>query len=380
MKKLYFDYNASAPAAEGLKDNLCRWLDYKNPSSSHEEGRAAKSAIEAARKRHLELFGTSPGDRLVFTSGGTEANNTIFRSAFHNRGTKTRLVLTNVEHSSVYNSAKALEKLGAVIDWIIVDSKGRIDLDEYRKKLGEDVFLVSVMLANNETGFVLPVKEMAAIAREAGISFHTDAVCATAKMSLSFSDLGVDYLTFSSHKFGALKGVGGIVMKKTAKLVPLIVGGPHEQEKRAGTENVPGILSSAYALEKSCSNLASTLQQMEMHRMMIKNEILRLYPAAVFIESATNLPQTLNVSFPGLAGNVLLANLDLEGVEASYGSACASGALEVSRVMKSLALPMDQASAALRFSFGASMTEADVKDFLQRLALVLSRMSKESAA
>lgn len=380
MKRLYFDYNATAPIASGLSERLGEWLNLKNPSSVHQDGQAARAAIESARKTHLELLGAGKGDRLIFTSGGTEANNTVIRSAYLGRGEKKRMLLTNVEHSSVYNCAQALEKSGVELDFIRVSRDGTIDIDEYQKKLGDDVFLVSVMLSNNETGFLFPIAELSKRAHAKNILFHTDAVCGAGKWPIHFANLGVDFLSFSSHKFGGLKGIGGLLVRQSARMTPLILGGTHEQEKRAGTENVPGILSSAYALEKSLQDLDAKLVNMKTQRERLKSGMKKIYPNLVFIESNDNLPQTLSAAFVGLNGNLLLTNLDLEGVSASYGSACASGSLEVSRVMKNLSLPLECASSALRFSFGAALNESEVKDFLGRLEKVVSRMEAVSAA
>ena len=230
------------------------------------------------------------------------------------------------------------------------------------------------MLANNETGFILPVKDLAAKAKEKDIPFHTDAVCATAKVLYNFKDLGVDYLSFSSHKFGGLKGSGGILCRQGSMIKPMILGGPHEAEKRAGTENVVGIASTAFALEVSLHNLEKERVRQAILRENVKKGIKEIYPEVVFTESATQLPQTLNAWFVGLNGTLLLTNLDLVGVSASYGSACASGALEVSKVLKNLKLKIQEAQAALRISFGRSTSEEDGQEFLKRLQMVLGRM------
>jgi cysteine desulfurase len=231
------------------------------------------------------------------------------------------------------------------------------------------------MLANNETGFILPVREMATIAKQKGIPVLCDVVCAAGKIPFSFANLGADYMTFSSHKFGGLKGSGGIVTNSSAKLSPLIIGGPQEDEKRAGTQNVLGIAASAYALEKWCANLTEDVCCEEGLRKLLKDKINAAYPSVIFIESENHLPQTLNASFVGLNGNLLLTNLDLEGVSCSYGSACASGSLEVSRVMKELGLKFDEARASLRFSFGKATTNDDIEEFGRRLKKVIAKMT-----
>lgn len=376
--RLYFDYNASAPLAVGLKEKTAEWFaaDYRNPSSVHRDGQTARAAVERARRSVLNLLGCDVQARLVFTSGGTEANNLVINSAWQNRRGKTKLLLSRVEHSSVYNCALHLKNLGAEPEWLDVDRHGHIGLTDYREKLTDDVFLVSVMLANNETGFVFPIREMAAMAREKGIPFHTDAVCATGKWPVLFSDLGVDCLSFSSHKFGALKGVGGLVYRQQCPLSPFILGGTHESGKRAGTENVIGILSSAYALEEHLKGLAGEMQAQIKLRSALSRGIREIYSEAVILESPQNLPQTVCACFVGLEGHLLLSNLDLEGVSVSYGSACMSGALEPSRVLKNLNLPESETSSAVRFSFGRGTTEDHVDQLVERLRCVVERMRK----
>lgn len=377
MERLYFDYNASAPLAPGLTEQLAAWLksDYKNPSSVHQDGQSAKALIEKSRKSILKIFDADSKDKLFFTSGGTESNNTVLHSAFLNRGSRNRLVLTRVEHSCVYNYAKFLEcQYGVELAWIDVDRDGRINPEQYQALLTDGVFLVSVMLANNETGFVFPVKELAEEAHARSIPFHCDVVCAAGKIPVSFKNLGVDAMTFSSHKFGGLKGSGGVLFKTGTKVNPYLYGGPQEDEKRAGTQNVLGIAASAFALEAWTKNLADESAREAKLRERLKQQILAAHPQAVFVESKNNLPQTLNAAFTGLNGNLLLTNLDLEGVSCSYGSACASGSLEVSRVIRELGLKFDEARAALRFSFGREFTDEHIDEFGRRLQRAITRM------
>lgn len=374
-KRLYLDYNASAPLHHVVKMAIPLWLDIdlKNASSSHAEGRQAHNLIEKARKDILTLLGAGPKDCLVFTSGSTEANNTVIESAYRLRKARHKFLLTNVEHSSVHKYAKELEARGVELVFANVDRHGHLDLDDYAKRLSADVFLSSVMLVQNETGFILPVEKMARLAREKGIPFHTDVVCAAGKIPINFEKLGADFLTFSSHKFGGLKGVGGIVYRREATLKPMIFGGPHEGEKRAGTENVLGILSSALALEESLKGIDAKMSHLKLVRQKIKQDIKAIYPAADIIEATDNLPGTLSVCFSPLSGQVLLTNLDLEGVSASYGSACASGSLELSRAILALGLTPDQAGSTLRFSFGSDITSDDADDFLERLKKIIAR-------
>ena len=379
MERLYFDYNATAPLAHGLKARIIQWMDVdpKNPVSVHQDGQSARQMVELARRQVLESFKAAPKDKLVFTSGGTESNNTVLFSAFSNRGQRNTLMLTQVEHSCIYNFAQHLAKnFGVELCWIPVDRQGQIDLDDYARKLDPDrVFLVSTMLANNETGFIFPVQEMARLARERDIPFHTDAVCAAGKIPIDFATLGVDYMSFSSHKFGGLKGSGGIVWRDGSRLSSYLIGGTHEFEKRAGTHNVFGIAASGVAL-LGCSQGLLERVQMEMGlRERLKQRISEVYPKTIFVEGSTQLPQTLSAAFVGLSGNLLLTNLDLEGVAVSYGSACASGSLEISRVLRHLNLPVAEASSALRLSFGTGVDAETIDEFAVRLKQVLERMT-----
>ncbi len=377
MERLYFDYNASAPLAQGLAQKLNSWLaeDYKNPNSAHGEGQKAKAVIEAARKSISKHLNLRHHDKLIFNSGGTEGNNTVLHAAHLQNPQKKVFVLTRVEHSCVYNYAQFLATQGVELRYIDVSRDGEIDLAAYDALLDDNVFLVSVMLAQNETGFVFPVKELAKMAHAKGIAFHSDVVCAMGKMPVDFQDLDVDYLTFSSHKFGALKGTGGLVMRGDVKCIPYIYGGTQELEKRAGTQNVLGVASAAYALDHHMQALVQDVPQFIKFRDQLKKTIQELYPQSVFLESKNHLPQTLSVAFVGLSGNLLLTSLDLEGVAVSYGSACASGSLEISRVIRELKLPLAESRSVVRISFGSGTTGSHIDQFGQRLQSVLQRMA-----
>lgn len=380
MKRLYFDYNATAPIKTGLKEKVCEWLDLgiRNAASVHRQGQNAKQLLEKARKSVLGMLGAHEKDQLIFTSGGTESNNMVLNSACQNRGERKRILITPIEHSCVFNTAHHLKKIyGDVeVEMIPVSKNGEINIEEYKKQLGDDVFLVSVMLVNNETGFILPVKEMAKLAQEKGIPFHTDVVCAIGKMPVSFSDLGVDFLSYSSHKFGGLKGAGGVICKANETINPFIIGGSQENEKRAGTVNVIGSLATEYALKETIEHLDEHIAKQKELRIVLKQKIQEAYEQVSFNESNENINQTISASFVGLNGNVLLTNLDLEGISASYGSACASGSLEISRVMRNLGLTIDEARSAIRFSFGDQLSLEDAEDFGERLKRVIERMAE----
>lgn len=375
--RLYFDHNATAPLAEGLIPKITAWLgdDAKNPSSVHQEGQQAKTVLDQARRRIKTLLGAGPHSQLVFTSGGTESNNMVLRSAWRDRGAKTVFVLPEIEHSCVHNTALQLEREGARLRWIKIDRNGVLDMASYQKALDDQVIMATAMLVNNETGFILPVKELAAMAREKNIPFFTDAVCAVGKWPVSFDDLGVDYLSFSSHKFGGLKGCGGLLYRQNRRLNPFVLGGPQESDKRAGTENVLGIAASAEALGLYLENLDQVIEkQKELKKRLIEG-VRKIWPSAHFVTSEQDVSQTAQICFTGLNGQVLLTNLDLEGVAVSHGSACASGSLEVSRVLLNLGFSTEEAGSALRVSFGPRTTAQMIDDLLERLQRVCDRMA-----
>lgn len=375
--RIYMDYNASSPVSLDVVEKMHTWLamDLKNPSSAHSEGREARNLVEKARRTHLQALGASKAN-LVFTSGGTEANNMILevmaKRAPHG---KRRLVISAIEHSSVRKKAEALKKTGISVDTIPVSRHGEVDMDHFTSLLDDDVFLVSTMLANNETGFVLPVFEMAKICREKNIPIHTDAVCALGKLQLSFDDLGVDFLSLSAHKYGGLKGVGGLVFKRGAiNAGDWLCGGSHEQGYRAGTENVLGILASECALTKNLADLNEHITKMSELRGGLVAGLKNISPdIEIIASSSAQLPQTVSVVIPSWRGPALLAALDLEGVAVSYGSACASGALEPSPVMLALGLDEEKASSAIRISFGRETTSKCIDVVLQKMSKVIQR-------
>lgn len=376
MKSLYFDYNASAPLASGLIDQLPQWLaiEQANPSSVHRLGQKRRVLIEKARRSSLKLLNALGCADLIFTSGGTESNNTVLWSAFLNRGQKNKIIASAVEHACVYETLKYFEQQGVTVIWIKPSQKGEINLADFQQALDESVFLVACILANNETGFIFPIQKMCELAKEKNIPFFTDAVCAVGKCPVDFAVLNVDYLTFSSHKFGGLQGVGGIVVHKNAKLNPLLRGGGQELEKRSGTENFLGILSSEFALRQSLQEFDQERQRQSDLRSFLITEVQKRFANTLVLQAKENLSQTATIVFKGFAGQVLLTNLDLENVAASYGSACASGSLEVSRVLLAVCENPEDAASAIRFSFGRETSLQDIKELLDRIEKVIQRM------
>lgn len=369
---LYFDYNATTPLAPEVKTLLKEAIDWdlKNPSSVHQEGRKARKTLEEAREGMAALFGCDP-QGIIFTSGATESHNHLFETIWKNRPRdRDKIIISVIEHTSVTQPLEALKLKGAKIVEIPVDSRGVLDGDAYCAALDEHTLLVSMMLANNETGMILPIPELSKSAYKMGVKFHADAVCAVGKIPLSMRNLNADYVTLSAHKFYGPKGMGALLMGPDIDISPFILGGSQEGGRRSGTENLLGILGMAWALEFALRDLDQENARLLHLRKKLK-EGLQKIADVVFHESDQNLVGTVNVAFPGHDGQNLLVRLDLEGVCASYGSACHSGTLEVSKVLLAMGYPAEEARSSIRISFGRMTTEEDVARLLEVFKKVL---------
>lgn len=370
----YFDYNSTTPLAPGVLQIFEEHSGLANSSSVHSEGRKARSFSDKCRDSIAQNLGCFP-EELIITSHCTESNNTVFNALWNLKGSdKKKILITSVEHDAVLKPILQLEKKGACLIQIPVNRFGMPDLDYLDSQLGDDTLLLSVMLANNETGIRLPVEQMTQMAHERGVLVHTDATCAVGKEKLSFRDLKVDYLSFSGHKFYAPKGIGGLIVKKGAPFEPLFWGGGHERGRRAGTEDVARLVAMDHALSFSLSNLEDEKRRQWYLRKKIIESISSYFPSMIIHEAKQlehQFPSTLNVSFLGESGLALLAALDLEGVQASYGSACHSGAMEVSRVLLSMGIDEEEAASSLRISFGRMTTEDDVENLIKALKKIL---------
>lgn len=368
MQRYYFDYNATAPLAFPIAP------PFFNPSSMHFFGRAAERALNIAREKITQSLDCL-SDEVIFTSGATEGNNTVMRSAWKTRQPgQNILITTKLEHDSVLKPAEYLEKEGAQIRYLKVGKQGKIDCAELESLLDDQVFLVSVMTANNEVGLLFPIDELAACVHKKGILFHTDAACALGKMPLSFQKLGVDFLTSSGHKFHSSKGIGLLLVRRGAPFSPLIVGGGQQAGFRGGTENIEGVVGLAAALEFSCQNQLVEEERQKRLRQKWCEGLKRFFPALQLHEGKKQLPGTLHIGFPGISGQTLVAALDLEGVAVSFGSACHSGTQEVSRVLLALGYPEMEAASSIRISFGRMTTDEDVEGALKVFKKVLARM------
>jgi cysteine desulfurase len=359
MNRIYADHNATTPLAPEVLAAMLPYLRdrFGNASSIHREGREARAAVDDARARLSRLLGCQESE-LIFTGSGTEADNTaIF-------GTPAGHIITSaIEHHAVLHPAQRRHAT-----FLPVNRDCLINPDDLKKAIRPDTVLVSIMSANNETGAIQPVKELAAICRERGVLFHTDAVQAFGKIPVTTGDM--DLLSISAHKFNGPKGVGALFIRRGTKLSPLLHGGSHENERRASTENVAGIVGMATAAELPTDQVRLRQLTEQLAAGIVEN-----IPDAHRNGHATQrLANTVNFSLAGCAQGALLAGLDLEGIAVSSGSACAVGALEPSHVLTAMGLPAELARAAIRFSFGTGNTEADVPRILEALTALVARL------
>lgn len=384
-KYIYLDNNATTQMAPEVKQIMRENEDlYGNASSMHAMGRMAESAISWARREVESLIGASYENEIFFISGSTEGNNTVFntfRDLIDDGSKKDRILLSTVEHPASIETAKYLKKKGYKIDYIPVDSVGMIDLNALEALISDDVILVSVMLGNNESGVIQPVKEVSRIARRYGAYMHTDATQAIGKIEVDVNDLDVDYLTLSAHKFYGPKGVGALYIRRGVPRTPLLHGGHQEGGERAGTYNTQSIIGLGKAAELARLSVKEEREYLWSLRCALKKGIEERIDGVVFngsddYESA--LPGTLDVSFSSAEGESILLYLDLEGIEVSTGSACASGSLEPSYVLLASGLDIELAHGSIRFSFGRYNTMEEVDIVLEKLPPIIKKIREMS--
>jgi cysteine desulfurase len=344
-----------------------------NPSSLHAEGRAARAALDDAREAVARVLGAAPRE-IVFTGGGSESDVTAIVGAARALAARGRHVVTSaIEHHAVLHAADVLERDGWRVTRLPVDRRGLVDPQEFAAALEPQTTVASVMLANNEIGVVQPVAELAALARARGVVFHTDAVQAAGWLPLAVDALGVDLLSLSGHKFNGPKGVGILYVRRGTPLEPLIVGGGQEHGLRAGTEDVAGIVGLAAALRLAEAERPATAPRVAALRDRLQTGILAAFPDALVNGAATpRLPNNLSVAFAGLPSDALLIRLDLDGIAASAGSACAAGSLEPSHVTAALGLDEERRLGVIRFSLGRQTSAEEIDEVLRRLPRAVS--------
>ena len=365
MKRtVYFDHNATTPVWPEVTQAMEPFWEglYGNPSSIHQAGTAAAREIKQARRETASLLGVQDESEIIFTSGGTESNNAALRSALWTQKESSGLVTTTVEHSSVLKPVRALQEEGREVILVPVSGEGELDLERFQKAVTEKTGLVSVMMANNETGVVFPIEEVGKYAHDQGALFHVDAVQAVGKIPFSIKSLPIDFLSLSAHKLGGPKGVGVLYVRKGIPFRPLLFGGGQERGRRAGTENVPGIIGLGAACRRLQRGLAEEVVKMKKLRDYFEEEILHSIPKVQVNGNRGNrLPNTSNLTFEEVDSEALLILLDQEGVYASSGSACISGAPEPSHVLKAMGFSNERARSSVRFSFGPENTLEEVE-------------------
>lgn len=379
LKLIYLDHAATTPVHPEVVEAMIPYLSemYGNASSTHAAGREARTALNAARDRIAAFIGCSPSE-LVFTGSGTESDNmALFGAAEAYRSRGKHIITTSIEHHAVLHACERLEQLGYEVTYLPVDRYGQVSLSDVEDAVRPDTILISVMYGNNETGTLQPIEAIGRLARERGVCFHVDAVQALAHIPIDLGRLPVDLMSFSAHKLNGPKGIGALYIARTTRITPLLYGGSQERKRRPGTENTAAIAGFAKAVEIMQKNRYELKQKMETLRQgMVKGLEKRLDTDAFVINGHPTevLPHILNVSFPGISTETMLMNLDLAGVAAASGSACTSGSLEVSHVLKAMKLPEAVTESAIRFSFGANNDEEQISEAVGILETIIGRL------
>ncbi len=379
---VYLDNNATTQVDPAVLDAMMPFLKelYGNPSSAYRFGKKAADAVENAREQVARLVECQPSE-IIFTSCGTESNNASLASALSMDIDRQHVVTTRVEHSSILKHCEALAKRGYEITWLGVDSDGRIDLDELRDAVRADTAIVSIMTANNETGVISPVAEAATIVREKRVLFHTDAVQAVGKIPVDLRDSRINFLSLSGHKLHCPKGVGALYIDRRTRFNPYLIGGGQEGGKRAGTENVASIVGLGKACELAANHAEEENTTVRALRDRFENGVLERIPdVQVNGDVASRLPNTTSLSFAGIDAEGILMLLDKEGVCCSAGSACTTGSLAPSHVLRAMGFNDDRARGTLRFSFSRFNTEADVEGALEAVPAAIEKMRITLAA
>jgi cysteine desulfurase len=362
MRTVYLDNNATSAVDQGVLTAMWPYLStlYGNPSSMYAFAGQVSDAIDKARESVAVLLGAEP-DEIIFTSCGSESDNTAFWSAVQTQPEKRHLITTRVEHPAVLNVAQYWERQGYRVTYLGVDNKGRLDMDEYTDALSDDTALVSIMFANNEVGNIYPVQRMAKAAKEKGVLFHTDAVQAVGKTPIDLKHLQADMLSLSGHKIHAPKGIGVLYVRKGVRFRPFLRGGHQESGRRAGTENVPYIIGMGEAARIAAENLQEERMQVANLRDKLETNLMERIPDCVINGDIENrLPNTCNIAFKNVEGEAILLMLDRLGICASSGSACTSGSLEPSHVLRAMGVPFNYAHGSIRLSLSRYTTDDDV--------------------
>jgi cysteine desulfurase len=372
MRRVYLDNSATTPVLPEVFEAMRPYFDerFGNASSIHHHGQETRAAVEGARESVANLLGCRASE-VVFTSGGTEADNlAIFGLA----DPGDHVITSTVEHHAVLNACKHLESKGCAVTYVPVDGRGVVDPEDVRRALRPETKLVTIMMANNETGVLQPVEEIGRVAAEEDVCFHTDAVQVAGKVPIDVNQIGCDLLAISGHKIHGPQGAGALYVRKGTTLEPMLFGGRHERSRRAGTENVPGIVGLGKAAELARGGLdRGEAEQLSTKRNRLERALLQLDSAGVNGAGAPRVPNTTSICFDFIDGEALVIALDLKGLAVSTGAACSSGAIEPSHVLTAMGMPSDRARASIRLSLGKQNTDDDV-DFA--IALVVETVTR----
>ncbi|MEW6418677.1 MAG: cysteine desulfurase NifS [Nitrospirota bacterium] len=376
MNTIYLDNNATTPVAPEVLEEMLPYLKelYGNPSSMHTFGGQLHRKVEEARSKVAQLIGAEP-EEIIFTSCGTESDNTAIMSAVESLRGKRHIVTTRVEHPAVLNFCKHLARKGFRVTFLPVNNHGQMNIDEFLKMLDDDTALVSIMYANNETGVIFPIAEIVEILRKRRILFHTDAVQAVGKIPIDVKKLPVDMLSLSGHKLHAPKGVGALYVRKGTRFYPYIIGGHQERGRRAGTENVASIIGLGKACELAMRNLTEEVTYLKGLRDKLETALLKSCPdARVNGDINDRLPNTTNLSFEYVEGEAILLRLNEFGICASSGSACTSGSLEPSHVLRAMGIPFTAIHGSIRFSLSRYNTEPEIDRVIEIMPEIIKEL------
>lgn len=380
MKEVYLDNNATTKVDEAVFEEMRPYFCelYGNPSSMHFFGGQVQTKVDEARKRVAALLGALP-EEIIFTACGTESDNTAIRSALEVFPEKRHIITTRVEHPAVLTMCRNLSKRGYRVTELNVDGEGRLDLDELKKAVDDDTVLVSIMYANNETGVVFPIEEIGAIVKEKGALFHTDAVQAVGKIPLDMSRSTIDMLSLSGHKLHAPKGIGILYLRKGVPFRPFLVGGHQEKNRRSGTENTASIIALGKACELAGKYMEDENTRVKSMRDRLEKELLALIPnGRINGGKAERLPNTLSIALEFVEGEAILLLLSEHGICASSGSACTSGSLEPSHVLRAMGVPFTCAHGSIRFSLSRFTTDAEIDLVIRELPPIIRHLREMS--
>lgn len=379
---IYLDNNATTRPDPAVVEEMVLYLEklWGNPSSGYRFGKQVRAAVDLARQRVATLLGCEPSE-IVFTSGGTESNNTAINAALLVDSKRQHIVTTSVEHNAVVRYCEDVAKRGCDVTFLSVSEEGEIDLAELEAAIRPDTAIISVMWANNETGVVYPIDEIAEIARRKRVLFHTDAVQAVGKVPLKLGERGISFLSLSAHKFHGPKGIGALYVNRNARFSPMIFGGSQENKRRAGTENVASMVGLGKAAELALAALEHDQERIHKLRDRFELELLEKIPGVLVNGSARNrLGNTSNLAFPGIDAQALLIMFDQKGICSSIGSACLTGSLQSSHVLRAMKLADDRARGSVRFSLGRFNTEAQIEKALELIPPIIEKLRALSPA